>query len=151
MLNMHLSYNTPSYWRIVFRYWGRPRQFSFLKKSGNWWYLARGAVRGNSSGGAAKPKVFLWKASHDWELRGIQQEIMYMHPDIEIVRTYRQSKGLSMRPDDRNTLTCQSANRSEAPRDSASRPRYKFQMFLHQKLGRKKWIKIIMQGIRIWS
>ena len=29
---MHLSYNTPSSWRIIFRYGGRPRQSSCLKK-----------------------------------------------------------------------------------------------------------------------
>ena len=32
MLNLHLSYNPPSYWSILFQYGGRPRYFSRLKK-----------------------------------------------------------------------------------------------------------------------
>ena len=32
MLNDHLSYKTPSYWRILFRYGVRPRQFNSLEK-----------------------------------------------------------------------------------------------------------------------
>ena len=31
MLNMHLRYNTPSSWRILFQYKGRPRKFSGIK------------------------------------------------------------------------------------------------------------------------
>ena len=32
MLNVQLSYKHPSSWRILFRYWGRTKQFSCLKK-----------------------------------------------------------------------------------------------------------------------
>ena len=40
-----------------------------------------------------------------------------MHPDRGIVRTYRRSEGLSTRPDDSNTLTRQSVDANDAPRD----------------------------------
>ena len=40
-----------------------------------------------------------------------------MHPERGIVRTYRQSDGLSMITDDQNTLTRQSPNTNDAPRD----------------------------------
>ena len=40
-----------------------------------------------------------------------------MHPDIGIVRTYRRSDGLYTRPDKQNTLTCQSVDTNDAPRD----------------------------------
>ena len=40
-----------------------------------------------------------------------------MNPDRGIVRTYRRSDGLSMRPDDHNTLTFQSVNKNGAPRE----------------------------------
>ena len=40
-----------------------------------------------------------------------------MHPDRGIVRTYRRSDSLSTRPDDHNTLTCQSSNTNDAPRE----------------------------------
>ena len=40
-----------------------------------------------------------------------------MHPDRGIARTYRRSDGLSKRPDDQNTLTRQSADTNDAPRD----------------------------------
>ena len=39
-----------------------------------------------------------------------------MHPERGIVRTYRRLDGLSTRPDDQNTLTCQSADTNYAPR-----------------------------------
>ena len=40
-----------------------------------------------------------------------------MHPDRGIVCTYRWSDGISMIPDDHNTLTCQSANTNNATRE----------------------------------
>ena len=40
-----------------------------------------------------------------------------MHPARGIVRIYRRSHGLSMRPDDQSTLTRQSANTNDSPRD----------------------------------
>ena len=40
-----------------------------------------------------------------------------MHPDRGIVRTYRQTDGLSTIPDDQNTLTHQSSDMNDAPRD----------------------------------
>ena len=40
-----------------------------------------------------------------------------MHPDRVTVRMYRRPEGLSTRPDDQTTLTCQSANTNDAPRD----------------------------------
>ena len=45
-----------------------------------------------------------------------------MHPDIEIVRMYRRSDCLSTRPDDQNTLTHQSADTNDAPRDPLHGP-----------------------------
>ena len=39
-----------------------------------------------------------------------------MHPDIVIVRTDRRSNGLSMIPDDSNTLTCQFSGKNNTPR-----------------------------------
>ena len=32
MLNVHISYKPPSYWRILFFYEGLPRQFNCLKR-----------------------------------------------------------------------------------------------------------------------
>ena len=46
MLNVHLSYNTPSYWRILFCSGGRPRQFSFLKKFRSLVVLGGGCRKG---------------------------------------------------------------------------------------------------------
>ena len=43
-----------------------------------------------------------------------------MHPDREIVRTYRRSYGLSTVPDDHNTLTHQSADTNDAPKEPLS-------------------------------
>ena len=43
-----------------------------------------------------------------------------MHPDRVIVRTYTRPDGLSTRPDYQNTLTRQSVNTNNAPRDPAS-------------------------------
>ena len=40
-----------------------------------------------------------------------------MHPDRGMVRTYRLSYGLFMRRDNQNTLTCQSTNKNNVPRD----------------------------------
>ena len=40
-----------------------------------------------------------------------------MHPDRGIVLTYRRSDGLSTIPNDHNTLTCQSSNTNDTPRD----------------------------------
>ena len=40
-----------------------------------------------------------------------------MYPDRGIVHTYRRSDDLSTRPDNQNTLTCQSYNMNNAPRD----------------------------------
>ena len=45
-----------------------------------------------------------------------------MHPDVGIIRTYRRSDSLSTRPDDLNTLTCQSASRNDALRDPPHGP-----------------------------
>ena len=47
-----------------------------------------------------------------------------MYPDRGIVHTYRQSDGLSTRPDGPNTLTRQSACTNDAPRYPASLPHY---------------------------
>ena len=45
-----------------------------------------------------------------------------MHPYIGIVRTYRRSEDLSTRPDDQNTLTRQSSDTNDAPRDPLHDP-----------------------------
>ena len=45
-----------------------------------------------------------------------------MHPDRVIVRMYRRSDGLSTRPDYQNTLTHQSADTNDAPRDPLTGP-----------------------------
>ena len=45
-----------------------------------------------------------------------------MHLDRGIVRTYRRSDGLSMRPNDQNTLNCQSADTKDALRDPLHDP-----------------------------
>ena len=45
-----------------------------------------------------------------------------MQPDIVIVRTYRSSDGLSRIPDDHNTLTLQSADTKDDPRDPLHAP-----------------------------
>ena len=45
-----------------------------------------------------------------------------MHPDRGIARTYRRSDGLSKRPDDHNTLTRQSADTNDAPKDPLHGP-----------------------------
>ena len=45
-----------------------------------------------------------------------------MHIDRGIVRTYRRSDGLSTRTDDQNTLTRQSANKNDVPRESLHGP-----------------------------
>ena len=47
---------------------------------------------------------------------GMLQECLSMHTYRGIVRTRRWSDGLSTRPDDQNTITCQSDNTNEAPR-----------------------------------
>ena len=49
---------------------------------------------------------------------------MYVHPDRGIVRMYIRLDGLSMIPDESNTLTCQSAGTNNAPQGIDSRPRY---------------------------
>ena len=43
-----------------------------------------------------------------------------MHLDRGIVHTYRRSDGLFTRPDDQNTITRQSSDTSNTPRDLAS-------------------------------
>ena len=45
-----------------------------------------------------------------------------MHPDRGIVSTYRRSYGLSTRPDDHNSLTRQSIDTNDAPRDPLHGP-----------------------------
>ena len=45
-----------------------------------------------------------------------------MHPDRVIARTDRRSDVLSTRPDYQNTLTCQSADTNDAPRDPLHGP-----------------------------
>ena len=45
-----------------------------------------------------------------------------MHPDRVIVRVYRQSDGLSTRPDEQNTLTRQYVNTNDTPRDPLHDP-----------------------------
>ena len=45
-----------------------------------------------------------------------------MHPDRGIVRMYRRSDGLYTIPGDHNTLTCQSADTNNAPRDPLHSP-----------------------------
>ena len=45
-----------------------------------------------------------------------------MHPDRVIVRTYRHSDGISTRPNDQNTLTCQSSDTNNTPRDPLHGP-----------------------------
>ena len=45
-----------------------------------------------------------------------------MHPDIRIVCTYIQCYGLPNRPDDHNTLTRQSTDTNDAPRDPLDGP-----------------------------
>ena len=45
-----------------------------------------------------------------------------MHSYIRIVHMYIWSDGLSTIPDDQNTLTCQSANINDAPRDPLHGP-----------------------------
>ena len=45
-----------------------------------------------------------------------------MRPDRLIVCTYRGSDGLSMRPDDHNTLPCQSYNTNDSPREPLHGP-----------------------------
>ena len=40
-----------------------------------------------------------------------------MHPEMGILSTYRQSDGLSTRLEDQNTLTNQSSNNNDSPRD----------------------------------
>ena len=45
-----------------------------------------------------------------------------MHPDRGIVRTYKRSVIISPRPDVKKTLTCQSANTNNAPRDPLHGP-----------------------------
>ena len=47
---------------------------------------------------------------------------MSMHPDIRIVCTYIQCYGLPNRPDDHNTLTRQSTDTNDAPRDPLDGP-----------------------------
>ena len=69
------------------------------------------------SGGVAKEQVFLWKAIHACEEKGMQQERLSIHPYRGIVHTYRWLDVLSTIPDDQNTLTRQSADTNNAPRD----------------------------------
>ena len=45
-----------------------------------------------------------------------------MHPDRLIVRMYRRSDVLLTRPDNQNTLTCQSADTYDSPRDPLHGP-----------------------------
>ena len=45
-----------------------------------------------------------------------------MCPDIGIVRMYRLSDGLSMTPDEQNTLTCQYADTNDSPSDPLHGP-----------------------------
>ena len=45
-----------------------------------------------------------------------------MHPDRGIVRTYRNSYGLSTRPDNHTTLTHRSADTNDAPKDPLHGP-----------------------------
>ena len=45
-----------------------------------------------------------------------------MQPDRRIVRTHRRSDGLSTIPNDQNTLTRQSADTNDTPRDPICRP-----------------------------
>ena len=45
-----------------------------------------------------------------------------MHPYRGIVRTYRRSDGPSTRTDDQKTLTCQSADTNDAPRNPLQGP-----------------------------
>ena len=40
-----------------------------------------------------------------------------MHTDIGMLHMYRRSDSLSTGPDDMNTLTCQSTDKKDAPRD----------------------------------
>ena len=55
---------------------------------------------------------------------GLYLERLSIHPDREIVRTYRQSDGISTRLDIPNTLTCQSSATNDSNRYSPPRPRY---------------------------
>ena len=45
-----------------------------------------------------------------------------MHPDRGIVRTYRQSDGLSTIPEDNNTLTHQSSDTNDTSRETLHDP-----------------------------
>ena len=45
-----------------------------------------------------------------------------MHPDRGIVCTYIMSDGISTKPDDQNTLTCQSTDTNDAPRNPLHGP-----------------------------
>ena len=57
-----------------------------------------------------------------------------MHLHRGILRMYRQSYGLSMVPDDQNTLTCQSADKNDSPRDPLLFPITEV-IYLHFGLG----------------
>ena len=70
-----------------------------------------------------------------------------MHPYRGIVCTYIQLDGLSMRPNDQNTLTCQSSNTNDAPRDLLHDPiigiRYRVSVFIHYVFLPKSRIRYI--------
>ena len=59
MYNVHLSYNPPSSWRILFWFRGYARQFSILKSSGSWQILAGYIVRRKFFKVGSPPQVYL--------------------------------------------------------------------------------------------
>ena len=65
ILNVHLSYNPPGSWRILFWSGGYPKKFSHLKNFRALVVLGKGYHKGiYYSGEAAKAQVLLWQASH---------------------------------------------------------------------------------------
>ena len=62
-----------------------------------------------------------------------------MYPDRGIVRTYRLSDGLSTRPDDQNTLTRQSVDKINGPRDPRHVPVTDVWLELNQYIDDKNW------------
>ena len=130
MLNMHISYNPPNPWRILFPSGGCPRQFSCLKIFRDLVVTGGGCRKGVILQGILMPTGVLPNVQscliRKWDVIGTS---VYESRQINstYVHTVRQSIYKTIQPDQPHSQIRRYKQRPQGP---ASRPRYTSDVFL---------------------